>query len=541
MANVSYRKFTEQPQFDSGGKIQVDKFNKMLADPNDPFGLGDITSTAEIFELLHKSNYSYTFNELLFFLERLEVLNRANMSSFMASKQAVELIRAIKSKLRQLEATLQPYAKRRFFGDQPSAEELIEWADREHQRIMAKTNTPKVGKLCVLLNAINMFDPDIWITMEKLIINHQAENSLLETISAMEGFCSFAKILEDQQSTYQKLEAKYGPGVTNSGPASVALLQNSGYFIPKAIVTKHLGQQFNDPTLSNSNSETGKESRAEEIRKRVRKIYRVLERNMIVAMTDINVSHYARAVKALNDTQSPNKASFELLEYHTITNISLINDPKLVLKVYIEFAKSGHGSAKFFRAIESMFCENIVTDLRLSDFAKYLNNAENVGKLLEARSKIVARIPDMTMNIDLAASICAKIRSQRFEYRCSDIGRVLRYLSVVQLPDSETKELQGKLANDLLKALPREVATFRDFVQIFDSVRDQLAGHQKEKLFREFIDMARANKIAFGQDNWESFGKLVCDELAEDGLQRLGFANVQKLDSSASNRNSSNQ
>lgn len=537
IASGPYRNYTSNKEFDEQGKIKLDKHTAMLADPYDPFELSNITSTKEIFALLEKSNYSYSLNELLSFLERLEVLNRSNMGSFIASKQAMELFRVIKAKLKHLEVTLQPYAKRSFANSQPTAEDLAEWADREYQRVMAKKHTPKVGRLSVLLNAMNVFDSEIWMTMEKLIINHQADNSLLETISAMEGFCSFTKILEEQQATFQKLESKYSPGLLSSSQAPVSLLQNSGYFIPKSIVTKKLGQQSNETDDVNSISEKTKQSRAEIIRKRIRKIYRVLERNMIVAMTDINVGHYARAVKALNETQSPNKASFELLEYHTITNISLINDPRLVLKVYLEFAKSGHGSDKFFRAIESMFCENIVTDLRLSDFAGYLNNAENLGKLLEARARIMERIPDMIMNVDLAAKICANIRSHRFEYRCSDLGKVLRHLDVVQLPENEAIELQSKLVNDLIKALPNEVETFRDFVQIFESVRDRLAGHQKERLLGVFIDMAKANRISFNEDNWNSIGMLAQEELAEDGLQRLGFSNLQQLDSSSQNRN----
>lgn len=534
---VPYRTFTDERQFDEKGRIMMDKKIKMLADPIDPFGLGEFNSNKEIFALLEKANYSYSLNELLNFLERLEELNRSNMGSFMASKQAHELFRVIKAKLKQLEVTIQPYAKRSFADSQPTPEELIEWAEREHERVMAKTNIPRVGRLSVLLNAIKMFDSEIWSTMEKLILGHQADNSLLETISAMEGFCSFERILGEQEAAFQKLEAKYSPGLSSSVQSPVALLQNSSYFIPRSIVAKKTDQQSNDENVSLSKSEIARQNRTAEIRKRVRKVYRVLERNMIVAMTDINVSHYARAIKALNETQSPNKVSFELLEYHTITNISLINDPRLVLKVYVEFARSGHGSDNFFRAIESIFCEGVVTDLRLSDFANYLNNAENLGKLLEARSQVMERIPEMTMNVDLAAKICAYIRSHRFEYRCVDIGKLLRHLDVIQLPENEAKELQGKLVNDLIKALPNEVESFRDFLQIFESVRDRLAGHQKERLLAAFINIAKNNRTVVTEENWDSFCLVAQDELTDDGLRRLGFSNPNQLDSSSHTHN----
>lgn len=432
---------------DSTGKIKIDTADAKIRNPNDPFRLSKVENTQQLFKIYKMSKNGYSLNEKLHFFDRLLELNQTTFKNLQKEKDFIELLSSLKSDLRFTSKNLIPYSQNNFNENTLTAQELEDWSNSEQNRINLKRNIPKIGKLSLLMNNLDVNDAEIWELMENHIVNDQYLDSFEEIVNAMEGFITYKGRLETSYNLLEDNTKKYISKKNFDNPVFILPFEKQSeakmnFFENKredTFLLTEIGKQENQ--------------KSELIYNRLRKIFKTLERGMIVSIFETNVRHIRRISDFLTLTESPNEYTFQVLEHYAKIAVTLAVPCKLddIFQLYINFSKSEKGSIELCEYLEHMLIGDRIYGFVQKRLMNYFDTSEKISVFLQCQREIQTRHPDYKMFPELQIKIKDGISNKYLDWSIQHVLLCLENIELIGLQKSEVDELEAIIVQNLLK------------------------------------------------------------------------------------------
>lgn len=449
---------------DENGKIIVEDSDNLIKDHPDLFKLSVVKTVPDLLDLYQMCRSGYTLNEKIYFLKRIEQLAKGNIKSLTQNPDFMRFVSDIRQDLRKSEKSIQPFATKNFSSFVPAKEEFDAWLDSEHKRFENKKNLPKIGSLALLLKKVECVENDIWELMERHLVNYQFVNGLEEIVNAMEAFSDFRQKIEIQ---YYKLEAQktktwqINPlGGTFIKPPGVGPMPSEKRKpLPNAtssIMLNASEPQENDAVFDEK--DTPEALAAKELDKRARRLFRILEHDFIMCVTETNVRTMSRVSDFLLLSSSPNKMTFDTLEYFTklVIRMPAPCDYEDVWKLYVNFAAAERGSQDLFVDLEHMLLGERTKSTIEQLAYNFWNTPEKLDQLLSTYEKITHRLPDYKLDVKTVINIKSSILAEHRKWTLPQLESCFEKLHLLDVSPAEKSQIEDFLVSSGQKLCQNE-------------------------------------------------------------------------------------
>ncbi len=214
-------------------------------------------------------------------------------------------------RLTYLDRNIQPFSDSKFTSENPTEDELLLWVQKQQRRLKINKDKPKLGLFALSLKFLEIDNTDILFKLEKMINEDKFIASFEEIVNLMDGFQEFKQLLIEFETISLTIHKK-----------------------SKKLDSKQI-QAIED-----------------KCHKRSRILFKKLEFNMLLSISDIRMDYYERIANFLVATDSPNRISYSSVENHIVSNIGMNYDKNVIFSIFCSFAKSGYGSLEFFQKID---------------------------------------------------------------------------------------------------------------------------------------------------------------------------------------------
>ena len=480
--NNNLKKRRNELVFDINGKIIVDDLDQKIKNPVDPFKLNQISNINLIFELLDKNKEGYTLNEKLQFLSRLEELSLFARPQLHKHSEFQKLLSNLKTDLQNSLKQIIPFTNHNFNDQKMNNDELNKWVELEINRVNQKQNLPKIGTLSQILKKIECFDPQVWFLMENHLIHFKFLNEFSEIEKSMEGFATFPELLSKHTSLkIQKAEREF-----RCFQSETTFIKPLNLFIPGV---KNL-------PLNSSNliqfQETVSDLPNDNIR--LRRIFKILEREMLVSM-DETVS--CKTVRRISDflfmTKSPNESTYQALDYFAKVSIAQPMHIELddVFQIHCNFAMADKGSVELFECLEHMLIGERTQRVFQRLISNYYDNPEKVTRYLISLEHVLTNFPNYQLTAETKMKLKESLCSPLNKWNMTQLEDCYKKLYCLQLPNNETMEIEQFLISVAAKTCPNQ----QFFAKFLEQIHVIFEETQFANIKRIFENSKKLNSI----------------------------------------------
>ena len=376
-------------------------------------GLDECNNSKQLYKVI-KEHPDLTFNSKLEILSRFLETNQWNLRSLTEESEFKKFMGGIKKDLKSLAQRLRPFQENELGANQP-IEDILKWIEKDKERLELKKVMPRIGYLVKLMADMKWTEHELWELCERMILDYQFVVEFYETVNAIEGFTFLPIVLELKEDMTRKiLPDKSLPELYSDGPKD--------YFY---LISKHSS--------------------------RIRRLYKILEREALVSIWYSPLKYYHRMLKALVMTKSPNLISFIKLENYIIQSISEVDTIETLMEIYFLYATSGRGSQKLFSRIDAEIVKRVCGSQLITIKDSPFNKTDYLVRYIESLKCVTSTFESYQISSDLQCKIYDSIAEMKSKLSIQDVIVIHGSVVALGLTEIENKDIQNLLVAEVEK------------------------------------------------------------------------------------------